>query len=247
MSIKVVRISRNKEKFNTYMNTTDDLQKSDLPSPSTEKRYTLWGWKNEESEQWSLYRETSNNLMMLLGDPTKTGPANIKKMNVLIKEVRAFDNSKINGHHLLDKVASFGSVDDQIAFNVRRGTVLDDPAEEAEKKPEMMVPSLSIIEYGLGQQLIGAAQSDATKTIALPEGIKFLKIYRFIGVEKPQSTDDYHFLGNAKRGRLLSSFEGVQAVEGKTLKAYYLARYESNIGELSGWSAILESPVMLVE
>jgi hypothetical protein len=183
--------------------------------------------------------------MELINDPDKTGPAVIKKMNKNIKDTRLYDNSKSNGHHLLDKVADFGSSDDQITFNVKRNTFMEENPSEGEKKPMMIVPFLSIIEFGLGQQLISASQSDAKKTKALPEGMKFLKIYRAIAGAKPESVDDYHFLGNANRGRLLSSFEGIQIPADKKLNAYYIARYESTTGVLGGTSAVLESPIML--
>ena len=240
-----LRISTNKDKFNKYLNATDDLQKSALPAPSTDKRYTIWGWKDEESTQWTEFRKTSNEYMTLLGDPDTYSPAVVKKMNKHIKEVRLYDNDKINGHHLLDKVAVFGTMDDQITFNLKRDTSMAEEPSEGEKKPMMIVPALSIIQFGLGQQLIGATQSDGKKTKALPEGMKFLKIYRAIASVRPESFDDYHFLGNAKRGRLLSSFEGIQIPEDKKLNAYYIARYESTTGALGGLSAVLESPIMV--
>jgi hypothetical protein len=237
------RISKKPIEFNNYMNLTDDLQVSITPPAST-KRYLLWGWTDDESSQWTAFRHDCNQLFAEYSDPDKSGHGVIAKMNETVSKVRYYDNSKKDGHHLLDKVALNGTVDDCLTFNVVRGTVLQaDPVHHSDG-PVTLLPTLVFKKHELGSQIIGVSCSTDPKSKKLPEGIVFAKIYRYVGKTPPTSLMQYQFIGNAKYGEFTSQLADIIIPEGETWEAHYFGRYESCKGTLGNPSAVISAPIM---
>jgi hypothetical protein len=240
-----VRLSPKPSVFNDQMIRTDELQLKVMTPPST-LRYTLWHWTAEESAAWSMYREKSESLYGLLCNPDTVGPTIRKKMKELIKEVRTYDNDKANGHHLLDKVALFGTIDDCLTFNVKGRTVLAaDPTHHSEEAVTFR-PSVTVLNNEEGMQLLSVINPDTPGSKKLPEGMAFARLYRFIGTEMPQNLKLYDYVGIAKKGEYLSTFGDLHFTDDKRVYAFYFARYESKQGVLGEPSAIVKAEILLV-
>ena len=62
--------------------------------------------------------------------------------------------------------------------------------------------------------------------------MRFAKLFRYVGTEPPKTLDQYILVGNAKYGEFNSSLSEIELSPSTKLYAYYIARYESNKGEL---------------
>lgn len=240
-----VRISKNPSEHDAFMNLTDDLQKTVLTLPDT-LRYTLFGWTELESAQWTLYRETGNALYALVSNPDTASTTNRKKMTDHIAEVRSYDNNKLTGHHLLDKVGLNGTVDDWRTFNVKRGTTLQaEPVRHAEEEvSERPVIVLKALEPGA--HILSVSDADNPGSKKLPEGMAFAKVYRYIGTEATTDLDLYKFIDNAKLGEVTSDFTGVVQPGTTKIYAWYYGRYESKKGKLGMAGAIIRVEIVLI-
>jgi hypothetical protein len=239
------RISLNPQECTYFMVRTDENQKSVLTPPST-KRYTLYGWTEEESFTWSAFRKEIEELYALYSDPDKTGPAIRKLMKLLIRKIRAYDNDKAKGHHLLDKVALNGTMDDWITFNIKRGTTLASGPTHHDNSPELILPNISLDENTYSSHLLLVSNPDNPQSKKLPEGVVFAKIFRCIATEQPASLYAYEFIGNASRGKFISSLEAIERDKHTRLFAYYYCRYESKKGKLGPHSKILRVEILLL-
>jgi hypothetical protein len=238
------RISRNPAKCTEYMIITDDLQKSVLTAPDT-LRYALYGWSAAESKAWSDFRVKCEKTYSVYSDPAKTGPGPRLAMHILIKQIRAYDNHPKEGHHLLDKVALNGTIDDCFTFNVKRGTTLEAKPRRYESKEINSTPVISIKNIGLGNHTLLIEHPENLQSKKLPEGIIFVKIYRYIGSEPPQKLNQYEMIGNAKRSEFISDFADLEFDTDKKVYAWYYARYESTKGLLGLPGNIRKAPVIL--
>jgi hypothetical protein len=228
-----VRIPTNWKDFNNFMNVTDDLQLKVLTPPSI-LRYTLWGWTDEESAQWTDFRKKSNLLAAMLADPDKTSPAAKKNMKILIAETRGYDNNKLAGHRLLNRIADLGTPDDCLTFHIKRGTPLQEEPEHQTKEPVDLAPLLTVLSFGTGYAIIGVRNAKTPKTKKLPEGMVFAKVYCAIGQEQPADFDLYKFVANAKHGKAEVDFTTMKLPDDKkvVVYAYFYGRYESKKGKL---------------
>jgi hypothetical protein len=232
-------------KCNDFMIRTDENQKSMLTPPSTQ-RYTLYGWTEEESLTWSAFRKEIEELYALYSNPDKTGPMIRKAMKILIKKIRAYDNDQIKGHHLLDKVALNGTLDDWTTFNIKRGTTLASGPTHHDNNPELILPNLSLSENTYGSHLLLVHNPENPQSKKLPEGVVFAKIFRCISTEQPASLKAYEFIGNAFRGKYISNLEDIERDEHTRLFAYYYCLYESKKGKLGPPSKILRVEILLL-
>ena len=96
-----------------------------------------------------------------------------------------------------------------------------------------------------GEHQLVVRNSDKAKSKALPKEIKFLKVYRYVGVTAPTSIKQYEFVGNAKRGLIISNFAELGLDPNIKLWAWYIARYESTKGMLGNPSPALKAGVLL--
>jgi hypothetical protein len=237
------RIPRYPAMFDDYISRTDNLQVS-TDSITGTKKYEFFNWTQAESEQWTAFRIESNLLYALLSDPDKMGPAIRKKMKILIKQVRAYDNNKITGHHLLDKISMSRNLDDCITFNVKRGTELAGSHGHRNPEAAKITPNCSFKKFDIGIQIISVINPENPSSKALPAGMAFAKVYRCISAESPTKLSQYELIGNAKRGVFVSRFDNIIRPEGKSLRAYYYARYESKKGHLGDPGNIISADIM---
>jgi hypothetical protein len=69
-----------------------------------------------------------------------------------------------------------------------------------------------------------------TKSRALPEGVIFTDVFRYIGTEPPESIRDYELIGVAKRGMFNSRLDKL-TFDRKKYYAWYVAAYKSKKGK----------------
>ena len=223
------RIPRKAADFDAYMNATDDLQLTTV-TPGTDKKWELWGWKTAESEQWTTFRQESNTMYALYSHADTKSPMVTKKMNQIIKKVRAYDNDIDTGHHLLDRIALNGTVEDCTLFNVVRSTTLQSEPVHHDFDPTMHKAVVNIVLYEVGRHVIEVKEQGAENK-KLPEGMASVKVYRYMGKDDPQNDNQYQPLGPAKYGKIVSIFNDVVIPDGETWYAHYFAIYENNLGE----------------
>jgi hypothetical protein len=236
------RISTKPDKFSGYMRRTNLLQLSAGIAPANYK-WENWSWRPEESQQWSIFAQQSEKLFAQYSNPDLTGTAVIKKMHTLIKEVRAYDNDKVNGHHLLSKVAFNGTLSDCLTFNVKLGTPL--AADAHHLGDDIRIPGiiLSLRNVTPGLHTLGVRCADTPKSRSLPKGMRIAKVFRFIGTEPPRSLKQFTYIGPAQRGLFYSKIEEVPDSKVVTY-AWYYAYYERTSGAHGVPSAIVNAQVI---
>jgi len=238
------RISTVPAAFNSYMLRTNTLQRTVITPPNILK-YTTLGWTSDESDDWNDFTERSVIAFAIYDDPDKTGPGPRKIMKALIAEVRKYDNDSESGHHLLDLVAVHGTLDDCIAFNVKKGTVLAVSTTHRSNIPEKKMPKISLKSNEQSQQVIICVNPETPKSKKLPEGVLAAMMYRFVGTTKPDKLSEYAYIGISKRGEIVSKIEDPGLESDTKIYAWYYSRYLYKDGSLSEASSILKVEVLL--
>jgi len=223
------RFSTSPAKFTIQINVLDKLQNSQGTPPNA-KKYMDWNWTAEENAYVSLTMEKANSLFNIIRVKRSCPPETRDEMKVLIKDFMAFDHGRVAPHHLLDKIADFGTLLDCETVGVKRGTPMaKTPSHGGDPlATKMLVPMVSLRSSGPGQHRLTVVNPDTPESRALPGGIKSARVYRFIGTEPPAKLSQYESIGNAKRGLFLSQFADIEPpAENKKLYAWYIARYET--------------------
>jgi hypothetical protein len=239
-----VRIYRDPPSFNGYMDITDYLQLKVVP-PSLDPNWKRFGWTLEESQQWTKFRDESNDLFSLYNDPDKVTRVIRRKMNALITTVRRYDNDKIAGHHLLDKVAANGTADDCATFNVSRGTILQDKKEKENVDPKEFKPTLTITKIDICTHVMSVSCADVPNSKKLSTGMAFALIFRCITSEPLSKTSIWELAGTSKYGKFVSDFSSFVPEDGKTYTAHYYDLYLSDNGDLGNPGITVHTPVIL--
>ena len=252
------RIPSAAAEFATYMDGADNLQLA-TGNPTTTKKWQNWGWTAAQSTQWTAYRNQSDALYLQWADKNHNNTDITDQMKVLIKAVKKFDNDPITGAHLLDKIALNGTLSDCATFKVKRGTALAAVSHQGSATARNVggvavgtgasaeKPVLAITKYDVGEHQLSVTNPDTPKSHALPAGIKFAKVYRFIGTAAPTAISQYVFVANASRGSALSSFADADLAPfaaGTVLYAWYIARYESTKGVLGDACGAIRAQIL---
>ena len=245
------RIPAAPTEFAPYMDVTDNLQLSTDPATG-QAVYKNWGWTSNDSSQWTAYRKQSDKLFLQLSDKKKSSTDTKDQMKILIASVKKYDHDPITGHHLLDKIAIGGTSSDAETFRVKRGTALAATSLATAKTKGgstgtavTEIPALSIKRNSEGEHILNAINPETPKSKAKPKGIKFLKVYRYIGTKAPIALSQYQFVANAKRGIAKSEFANIGLDANTKLWAWYIARYESNKGVLGSPSPAIKVGILL--
>jgi hypothetical protein len=207
-----------------FMKRTNNRQLEIITPPST-LRYTIYGWKPAESTQWTTFYNDLQALFDLYSNPDSTGHGVIAKLKAKIAEIIAYDSDKINGHHLLDKVAAMGDIDDFICFNVVHGTILAHDPVHHDYSTVSLIPSVSLKEEKLGYHLIAVENPETPDSVAIPEGLEAALVYMAIGAEAPKSFKDFDCIGKATFGTIESTFPDLQYNPDKRIFAFYYAAF----------------------
>ncbi|HEX7413221.1 MAG TPA: hypothetical protein VF411_04175 [Bacteroidia bacterium] len=251
---KQSRISTVASEFAAFMQRTDNLQLA-VGTPTTTRKWQNWGWTLGQSQQWTAYRNQCDLLYPLYADKKRVNTETTDEMNILIAVVKKYDNDPLTGARLLDKVATNGTISDCETFQVKRGSALAAVSHQGASTARNVgglvsgpaKPVLATKKYDVGEHLISVTNPNTPKSHALPSGIKFAKVYRFIGTVAPTSINQYVFVGNAKRGSVLSSFTSADLTVvpvGTEVFAWYIARYESSKGVLGDACGAIRAQIL---
>jgi hypothetical protein len=239
------RIPREPEKFAPYMDSTDNLQLS-TDTATNQPFYKDWGWTQAQSAQWTAYRKQSDALFVVYSNKKLSNTENKEAIRILIDTVEKYDHDPIMGNHLLDRIALSGSVNDCTTFKVKRGTPLVlKTADKAGPLPGALIPVITVRENTEGEHKLAVRNPKTPKSRAIPKGMKFCKVYRYIGTAAPTNISQYQFIVNAKRGLAISEFAALGLNANVKLWAWYIARYESTKGVLGNASAALKVGILL--
>ncbi|MEI6853626.1 MAG: hypothetical protein WCL06_12315 [Bacteroidota bacterium] len=228
------RFSYIPSKFVPQIDTLDNLQLTEGTPPNT-KKYQDWHWTQDESEQVTEFRKQTDEFWALIGTKRNCPPGVKDDLNLLIVNFMNFDHGKIEPHHLLNKIADFGSVDDCRTVGIKAGTVLAKAPEQGSDTPveeKIKTPVMYLRQNLPNQQLFAVRDPDAPDSRALPKGMRCARVFRFIGKDAPTSPTQYVGVGNAKRGLFLSKFDNLNLDSKEKLFSYHYACYETTRGEL---------------
>jgi hypothetical protein len=238
------RISAEPDVFAPYMDNTDNHQLSINPV-SGQAFWKDWGWTAADSAQWTSFRTQSDKLFLLYSDKKHNTTENREEMITLIKNVKAYDHNPLTGHHMLDKIAISGTMNSCSIFKVKRGTPLVLKPDKIGPLPGTLIPVITVKENTEGEHKLAVRNPKTPKSRAIPKGMKFCKVYRYIGTAAPTNISQYQFIVNAKRGLAISNFAEIGLDPTVKLWAWYIARYESTKGVLGNPSAVLKMGVLL--
>jgi hypothetical protein len=203
------------------------------------------GLKNAEVTKM---REKADELFAIMKNK-RNCPVEIKdEMKFLIKSFMDYDHGKTEPHHLLDKIAAFGSLSDWEATNVKQGTPLakrrtkeGDGMMLKMKHPELLLRSNNIVSH-----LLTIINPDTPESKAPPKGFNSILIFCYIGFEPPAGLSDYRQAGKTNRGLFVKSFSGFEPEINAPHFAWYIARYESRKGMLGEPSEPLKVPIIIL-
>ncbi len=232
------RIPRKVALFVAYMVLTCRIQLTILTPPST-KRYTLWGWTEEQSDAWVEFTAEAESLYELYSDPDQVNRAVRTKMKKLIKKVIKYDHDPEEGNSLLDMVALNGTVDDCISFNIKRAKSLAKKPVHSSGDVSTQIPRLGLKKIVKGIHVIDVDNTNMPDTKARPRGTIATMMFCCVAQEAPTSYDQYVCVGGAIRGRFANELKLPVVTPGTKLNAYYIARYLTAKGKLGKESNVL--------
>jgi hypothetical protein len=219
-----------------YMDNTDNYQLEIVP-PSTVANYVAWGWTATESAQWHAYRLAYDKAYLLIKDTENASKAE----KLLNKAIHAYDNDKLIGHHLLDKVALAGTIADCQLFLVKRGTALASNASLSRTISPIKVEVITLhkSQHLLSQLLVVLM---GQKGRAKPKGIKEIMVFKAVtaqGAAAP-ALSAYLYVGDVKRG--LITVQHAATDEGN--KAWFIAYTKTTKGILGAPSVVFSVTIM---
>ena len=223
----------------------DDLQLSGGPLPLLFK-WQIWKWLQSESDDWTAFRNILEPLLQPYINKKTITTEERELVKTTVKEARDYAGYGLHGHRLLLKIAAFGDNHDWEVANIKLGTPLaKKPGKAKSDSTALKQPSLNVKYNILGEMMLTVLDPDNPTSVGLPPGMKFAKVYMAIGATPPKSVNDYIFYGNAKRGKISVKFSNIENSGTLKLYAYFIARYESNKGELGQPCVMVSAEIML--
>jgi hypothetical protein len=229
--------------FATYMQRTDRRQLNIDPATGN-PRWKQWTWTAAESEQWTKFRQRCDELYLIYGDKKLRNTLAKDGMHLLIRETRRYDNHPRSGHKLLAKIAANGIIDDWMAFCIKQSTSLAKKPVRKRDSAVTQTPSISLRKIDSGEHVLSVRNSQTPRSRALPDGIRFTDIYRYVGTTPPKSIKDYELAGVAKRGIFRSRVSAPANDRNKKYYAWYVAVYVSKNGKRGSPCPPLIIPVL---
>ncbi len=216
-----------------YIMALDDLQRSEGSGGIGTFKWQDWHWTEEESLFWHNMREIVAPLLEPYANKKTITTGQRNTIKITIKTLREYAGYDVGGHRLLFKIIAHGEYSDWAVANIKLGTPL--AKKSGHRKSDSTValqPTVIIQKNLLGEMVLIVFNPNTPTSLRLPEGMKFVKVYRYIGTQPPKSVHELTFYANAYRGRLAVNFEGVDLSGKEKIFVWFAARYESNNGEL---------------
>ncbi len=228
-----------------YIIALDDLQLSQGSGGIGHHKWEDWLWTQEDSEYVTSIRNILEPLLVPYQNKKTITTEQRAQVKQAVKSMREYASYDVNGRRLLLKIAALGDNHDWNVANIRFGTPL--AKKSGTKKSdvtEMLQPMLSVKKNVYGEMQLSVVSPETPTSKRLPKGMKFVKVFRYIGATAPTSNAAFALYGNAKRGKIHITFEGVDNSGTTKLYAYYFACYESNKGELGQPSIIVSAGIV---
>ena len=168
-----------------------------------------------------------------------------KKFRILIEKVSKYDHDPTENHHLLDKVALRGTVDDCKSFNVKRSTALAKTRVSGSKEFITLMPRVGLRKFMKCMNMLDVDDPTLPGSKARPKGVLAILIFCYIGLEPPTSNKQFELVGAAMRGRFVHIYANEGLSNSERLHAFYSARYLTKTGMLGGFGNVIEAPVIL--
>jgi hypothetical protein len=225
------RLSYVPSRFVSQIIILDDLQLSAGEPPDT-KKYENWYWTDAESAHVTAVRTKAEEYWNQMMDKKNCPPTIRDEMRIHIHDFMAYDHGENEPHKLLNKIADFGTIQDCNTVGVKRGTPLakSPNLSGSEVVVTKVSPVIDVRINKIGRHLLTVRNPETPDRRALPDGIKFARIFCYIGTAKPAKLNQYEQIGNAKRGLFENLLENVEPTEDR-LFAFYYGRYETPKGE----------------
>ncbi|MEI8203088.1 MAG: hypothetical protein WCH34_08765 [Bacteroidota bacterium] len=228
-----------------YIEGVDDLQLSQGSGGVGTHRWQDWHWELEESEYWTSARQILVPFLESYSNKKTITTDQRKLVNDTIKSLRDYSSYNVNGHRLLLKIAAFGNNHEWMVANIKFGTPLaKKPSKGASDSPEFKQPVITVLKNMLGEMELRVVSGENQKSTKLPAGMKFAKVYRYIGITPPKSIADFSLYGNAKRGKIAINFDGIDLSGNSKIYAYFYGVYESNKGKLGQPGPIVSALIL---
>jgi hypothetical protein len=239
MSGEKTRISREINKFATYMGVTDDRQ-LEIDPVTTNPRWQNWEWKLAESGQWTLFRTTCDGLYNVYKQDAFRNDDVKNQLKQLIKDVVAYDKE----HKLLDKISITPVPPAEIAdfekFNIKRGTPLEDTTP-TQSDVELGQPDITVKEIKNLEHFLKVLPMDrGSRPVA--NHIKSIEVWRAIvaGGTAEARPEQFTYVGDVKRNLFKSTFTDDQ----KRMDAHYKARIKGKNGKVYGFSSVVVKTIV---
>ena len=228
-----------------YIMALDDLQRSQGLGGIGTFKWQDWHWTEEESLFWHNMREIVAPLLEPYANKKIITTGQRNTIKITIKTLREYAGYDVGGHRLLFKIIAHGEYSDWAVANIKLGTPLAKKSGyHKSDSTEMLQPTVIIRKNIIGEMELMVYNPNTPTSRRLPDGMKFAKVYRYIGTEPAKSVNDFIFCGNAFRGKLCVNFAGVDQSSNVVLYAWYFARYESNKGELGAHGAMANAQII---
>jgi Fe-S-cluster formation regulator IscX/YfhJ len=228
------------------MQLTDNYQLTIDPDNPPHKLYEKFTWTIAESTQWTDFRTQADALFSQYDSDLTVNTTIRNKMHTLIRQTNEYDHDRDTGHHLLDKVALHGNIDDCNIFKVKRLTSLADDTRTPTGDLGMLKPKVTIRDNNAGEHELEVTNPDTPDSSALPDGVSHALVFRCVkeaGVT-PASIEDYYLVGTAKRGLFLYTFSDMTFDPAKKYFIWYIARYISKTGQIGEPSTAVKGMVI---
>ncbi|HEX7413044.1 MAG TPA: hypothetical protein VF411_03280 [Bacteroidia bacterium] len=228
-----------------YMDKTDNYQlalapiQPPAPAPAL-YNWQRWHWTSQESADYHAFRLAYDANYALHSDKQHVDTEVRDEALVISRNIHSYDNDKDTGHHLLDKVALFGTLTDCETFNVKKGTALATSGAATTRTAPAKVETVSVKEnkHLLTRLLVVIA---GQKGKGKPKGIKEIMMFKATTALKATAPalSAYEYVGDVKRGYI-----NVTHTEADLDKAWFVARLKDNKGAIGQPSAAVGVNIM---
>lgn len=228
-----------------YIMALDDLQLSKGSGGIGTFKWQDWHWTQEESIFWHKMRNILSPMLKPYSNKKTITNEDKAMIRQTIKSLREYTGYDVGGHRLLFKIIAHGEYSDWAVANIKLGTPLAKKSGyHKSDSTAMLQPTVIIRKNIIGEMQLMVFNPNTPTSLRLPDGMKFAKVYRYIGTEPAKSVNDFTFCGNAFRGKLCVNFADVDQSSNVVLYAWYFARYESNKGELGAPGARVSAQII---
>ncbi len=240
-------LSYNRDKIMQGITNLDTILQGPGQIPPNTKRYIDLNIAPEEAAKVTLTKNNVKGYYDIIGTGRNCPPAIKDAFDLEIKNFRLYDHGPVDPHRIYEKIAIFGNITEWEILEIRGHTALEkSPTQSTGEGTQnaMLYPKMALRTNQIGQQLFEVTNPATPNSVAKPDKVSHIRIYRYIGFEPPKSLDDFKAIGVAKRGLFLSLIDPTSPDKEKKFYSHHYAKYELKDGTMSMPSQVVVSEVM---